>query len=73
MNDLELCRTLKQLGLSQRDLADLLDVTMRSVSYWITGERRVPGPVAAFLRLFAQLPDGKYAPLIAARRQRKVK
>ncbi len=47
---------LAKLDLSQAQLARLLDVTPRAMTTWLSGMRPVPGPVAAYLRLFAATP-----------------
>lgn len=49
-------KTLTQLGLSQVELATLLGVSPRTVNLWVTGQRAVPGPAAAYLRLFMSIP-----------------
>jgi transcriptional regulator with XRE-family HTH domain len=41
---------------SQKDFAKLMDVTTKTVNLWATGERMVPGPVAAYLRVYQLLP-----------------
>ncbi|MEN5081827.1 hypothetical protein ABE438_05025 [Bosea sp. TWI1241] len=56
MRNDDLKRTLNDLGISQATLARLLDVTARGVNLWAMGERSVPGPVAAYLRLLSSLP-----------------
>jgi hypothetical protein len=47
---------LHEFGMSQRDFSSLLDVTPRCVSLWLNGERKIPGPVIAYIRLFRMLP-----------------
>lgn len=54
----ELKDSLDQIGISQVDLSNLVDVTARAVNLWMTGTRGVPGPVAAYVRLLASLPLG---------------
>ncbi len=54
----ELEEQLTYLALRQVDLAKLLGVTPRAVNLWLTGERAVPGPVSAYLRVFASMPSG---------------
>jgi transcriptional regulator with XRE-family HTH domain len=44
-------RVLDRLGLKQSEFAELLDVSPRTVSLWVTGEVTLPGPVRAYLRL----------------------
>jgi transcriptional regulator with XRE-family HTH domain len=56
MNAAELRSILSALGLSQVDLARLILISTRAVNLWATGERVVPGPVAAYLRLILSLP-----------------
>lgn len=47
---------LVDLGVSQADFARLLDITPRAVSLWVAGERAIPGPANAYLRLLRLLP-----------------
>lgn len=54
IND-ELRMLLAELTLSQSDFSKLIDVTPRAVTLWLSGERAVPGPAAAYLRLFKLL------------------
>lgn len=42
---------LNELGWRERDLAGKASVSRKQVSVWATGKVRVPGPVAAYLRL----------------------
>jgi transcriptional regulator with XRE-family HTH domain len=56
MTAAELRTAVGKLALSQAQLARLLDVTPRAMSTWLSGTRPVPGPVAAYLRLFANTP-----------------
>ena len=51
----ELCALLVELELRQTQLAKLIGVTARAVNMWCTGLRKVPGPVVAYLRIFARL------------------
>jgi len=53
----ELSKILLRFRLAQADLARLIEVTARGVALWLKGDRPVPGPVAAYLRLFQLLPD----------------
>lgn len=57
MNSLELREGLQKAGLSQVHFARLLQVTPRAVSLWLAGEREIPGPAEAYLRLFESLPE----------------
>lgn len=53
-NDLK--SLLVELGLSQAEFSRLVDVTPRAVTLWMSGERAIPGPAAAYLRAFKLLP-----------------
>lgn len=44
-------------GLTSSNFAKLVDVTPRAVAMWISGERAVPGPAAAYVRVYSALPD----------------
>ncbi|MEO1543723.1 MAG: hypothetical protein AAFR75_06870 [Pseudomonadota bacterium] len=57
MSDVNLKRTLKAFGLKQSEFAQLVDVSLRTVSLWASGERPLPGPVQGYLRLLALLPS----------------
>ncbi len=57
MTNQDLRAVVERLELSQADLAKLLEVTPRSVNLWATGQRAVPGPVAAYLRIFEMVPQ----------------
>jgi transcriptional regulator with XRE-family HTH domain len=54
----ELRVSLGNMRLSQTDFSALLGVTTRAVSLWMSGERPVPGPATAYLRLYAAAPEG---------------
>jgi DNA-binding transcriptional regulator YiaG len=56
MNGSELRTILEAFGLSQADFAKLISVSTRAVSLWLSGEREVSGPAAAYLRLLESLP-----------------
>lgn len=58
MHRQELKAILGQLGISQANLARLVDVTPRAVSLWMAGARSIPGPVSAYIQLLASLPLG---------------
>jgi transcriptional regulator with XRE-family HTH domain len=47
---------LNGLDLTQADFARLIGVTSRAVNLWMTEERAVPGPAAAYARLLSSLP-----------------
>lgn len=59
MTPLEFRSALTRLNYRQCDLARLLDVTPRAVNMWARGDRKVPGPVVAWLRLVESLPVHK--------------
>lgn len=48
---------LDRQGLRQADLARLLDVSPRMVSFWATGDTALPGPVADYLRVVRSRTD----------------
>ena len=52
----ELRSFLRETGMSQAQLARLLDVTPRAVTLWLAGDRTVPGPAEAYIRLFRAMP-----------------
>lgn len=56
MTNDELRAFLAELPLSQADFARLVDVTPRAVTLWMSGERAIPGPAAAYVRAFRILP-----------------
>lgn len=56
MNGKQLADSLTDLDLSKSDLATLLGVTPRAVNLWLSGEREIPGPAIAYLRLLHSLP-----------------
>lgn len=56
MSNEELRAFLAELELSQADFARLVGVTPRAVTLWMSGERSVPGPAAAYIRAFRLLP-----------------
>ncbi len=61
MDTADFREALKNLGISQVNLARLVSVTPRAVSLWANGAREVPGPVQAYLRLLASLPKALQA------------
>ena len=65
MQNTNLANRLTDLGLSTVEFARLVGVTPRAVNLWISGEREVPGPVMAYLRLFASLPKAAQAQELA--------
>jgi len=52
----ELRLILQDLGLTQADFARLVGVTTRAVTLWIGGERAIPGPADAYVRVLQMLP-----------------
>ena len=48
--------TLDVLSLSQVDLARLIGISSRAISLWLSGEREVSGPAAAYVTLLLSLP-----------------
>lgn len=58
MNQDSLRAFLADTGLAPLDFAKLVDVTPRAVAMWLSGERAIPGPAAAYARVFAGLPPG---------------
>jgi hypothetical protein len=48
---------LVEARLTQSDFASLLDVSPRAVTFWLAGKRPIPGPIAAFARLWRLLPE----------------
>lgn len=55
IND-ELRAFLTELNLTQVDFARLVEVTPRAVTLWLSGERAIPGPAVAYVRVFKLLP-----------------
>lgn len=72
MNKNELKNALSDLGLSPAVLAKLLDVTPRAVALWLNGDRTIPGPAEAYLKLFASLPQDQQAREINEAKQEKI-
>lgn len=56
MNARELRAALADLRLSQVELAQLIRISPRAISLWLSGEREVSGPAAAYLALLLSLP-----------------
>ncbi|MDX2258709.1 MAG: hypothetical protein NW205_07285 [Hyphomicrobiaceae bacterium] len=53
--------SLERIGLRQADFARLIGVSARTVSLWATGEKALPGPVCAYLRLIRDMPPDALA------------
>lgn len=49
---------LLEARLSQAEFAKLVDVTPRAISMWLSDERKIPGPVDAYARVFRGLTVG---------------
>ncbi|MDQ0473775.1 helix-turn-helix domain-containing protein [Labrys wisconsinensis] len=67
----ELKAILDAAGLSQADFARLLGVTSRAVNLWMVGDRAIPGPAEAYLRLLGALPPNLRQAELARLRERK--
>lgn len=65
MDAKQLIDTMATLGLEKPTLARLLGVTVRAVNNWIAGDREIPGPAEAYLRLFQSLPRAMQAAEVA--------
>ena len=61
MLTIDLKLILDEFGLTQVELARLVGVTPRAVNMWMQGDREIPGPVEAYLRLFTVLPTAMRA------------
>ncbi len=61
MSEQSLKSTLERLGLRQTEFARLIEVSPRTVSVWATGDARLPGPVAAYLRVLNMLSPSERA------------
>jgi hypothetical protein len=55
----ELRFALVELGITQVELARLIDVTPRAITLWLGNERGIPGSVEAYIRLLKSLPQGQ--------------
>ncbi len=55
MADISLKDSLKQLGLKQIELAQLISVSPRTISQWTSGDVALPGPVTAYMHLLKTL------------------
>ncbi len=62
-SDLE--KVIHSFGLSNSEFARLAMVSPRAVQLWLNGEREIPGPVVAFVRLFLLIPEAMRAAEIA--------
>jgi len=69
MHPADLKQALLDLGLDKPGLAGLLGVTLRAVNMWSAGDREVPGPAAAYIRLLQSLPAALQAKEIAQLRR----
>jgi DNA-binding transcriptional regulator YiaG len=59
MLPVELKAAMRRLSLTLNGAAKLLDVDRSTVIRWRNGNRRVPGPVAAYLRHLLAKHNGK--------------
>jgi len=55
MQSANLKDSLKQLGLKQIELAQLISVSPRTITQWASGDVTLPGPVTAYLHLLKTL------------------
>jgi hypothetical protein len=56
MNSVELRTKISSWNLSQSEFARWLEVSPGAVTQWLAETRAIPGPVAAFIKLFESLP-----------------
>lgn len=68
----ELSAILNELGVSQAEFSRLSDVTPRAVSLWIAGDRKIPGPVTAYVGLLRSIPPNLRQVELARLEERKV-
>lgn len=47
----------EKTGLSQRDLAQLMQVSVKTLQNWEQGRRNPTGPAAVLIRIFEKAPD----------------
>lgn len=71
MTNDELKTALMAIGISQVALARLVNVTPRAVSLWMTGDRTIPGPAEAYLRLLQSLPASRLQVELSRLKDRK--
>lgn len=69
MDSSELIDALSQLEITKGDLARLTEVTVRAVNMWLSGEREIPGPLEAYVRLLRALPKAVLAQELARIRE----
>jgi DNA-binding transcriptional regulator YiaG len=68
--NIQLSELLGYFRLSQAQLARILGVTPRAVNMWCAGDRKVPGTVRAYLRLFEGLSDTeKYTEIMRSKKR----
>lgn len=53
----EMMQIMSTLGVGKKVLAKLLYVTPRAVNMWCSGDREIPGPATAYLKLLQSLPS----------------
>jgi hypothetical protein len=51
---------MKALDYNETEIAQVLRVSARAVARWASGEREVPGPVAALLTLLKECPGARW-------------
>jgi transcriptional regulator with XRE-family HTH domain len=64
----DLRNKLAEFELSQVEFARLVGVTPRTVNMWLQGDREIPGPIEAYVRLFELVPISALADEIAKAR-----
>lgn len=57
MNPDELRTALDRLGITQRECAEALGVSLRTVQKWVAGDHAIPGPAAKLVRLWVRRDD----------------
>lgn len=57
MTATELRDALDRLDLTQREAAEALGVSLRTVQSWVGGEHEIPGPAARLVRLWTRHPE----------------
>jgi hypothetical protein len=71
MSRVDLRVILEEIGLSQANFARLLQVTPRTVNLWLGGDRDIPGPVEAYVRLFKSLTASQRQTELARLKQKE--
>ncbi len=68
----DLKNKLVDFELSQVEFARLIGVTPRTVNMWLQGDREIPGPIEAYVRLFELVPISALADEIARARGKEL-